>query len=305
MRVTDRMIYDSAALNAATSRDRAQSAMEQVSTGMRVVHPGDDPAVAATMVRGQQTVDRLDAINQNAGRAADETDAADAALQSLSTVLARARELTVQLGNDTYSATDRQGAAAEVDGLIRQAVTLMNRDVNGRYIFGGDKDQAPPFDINGNYTGDTAVRQVEVAPGVLQDASVRADVAVKGVGGGVDLFATLQSLSTALKTNNGDAIRGSLTNLEAATTQVTNTLAQVGAMGDAFTTAQTLATSTRDATVKISLDAGRGRRLPVDEPARAGQQRPQRDADRGRAVVPPEPGRQAGLDRRRRQCRST
>jgi flagellar hook-associated protein 3 FlgL len=250
MRVTDRMIYDSAALNAATSRDRAQSAMEQVSTGMRVVHPGDDPAVAAAMVRGQQTVDRLDAINQNAGRVTDETDAADAALQSLSTVLARARELTVQLGNDTYSATDRQGAAAEVDGLIRQAVTLMNRDVNGRYIFGGDKDQAPPFDINGNYTGDTAVRQVEVAPGVLQDASVRADVAVKGVGGGVDLFATLQSLSTALKTNNGDAIRGSLTNLEAATTQVTNTLAQVGAMGDAFATAQTLATSTRDATVK-------------------------------------------------------
>ena len=90
---------------------------------------------------------------------------------------------------------------------------------------------------------------------------MRADVAVKGVGGGVDLFATLQSLSTALKTNNGDAIRGSLTNLETATTQVTNTLAQVGAMGDAFATAQTLATSTRDATVKSGRDPGRGRRL--------------------------------------------
>lgn len=250
MRVTDKMIFQNAAANAAKSRDRAQTAMEEVSTGMRVVHPGDDPMVAAAMVRGQQTVDRMNAINQNAGRASSEVDSADSALQSLGDVLARARELTVQMGNDSYSATDRQGAATEVDGLIAQAVTLMNANVNGRYIFGGNKDQTPPFDTAGNYSGDTAVRQVEVAPGVLEDSSVRADVAVKGVGGGVDLFATLQSLSTALKTNNGDAIRGSLTNLETATHQVTTTLSQVGAMGDAFATAQTLSKSTADATTK-------------------------------------------------------
>jgi flagellar hook-associated protein 3 FlgL len=250
MRVTDRMMFDTATLNAAKSRDRAQEAMEEVSTGMRVQHPGDDPAVAAAMVRGRQVVDRMDAINQNAGRAGDEVNAADDALQSLATVLARARELAVQMGNDTYSATDRAGAATEVDALVRQAVTLMNRDVNGRYIFGGDQDRTPPFDITGNYTGDTAVRQVEVAPGVLEDASVRADIAVKGVGGGVDLFATLQSLSAALTSNNGNGIRGALTNIDSATTQVTTTLAKVGSMGDAFSTAQTLATTTRDATIK-------------------------------------------------------
>jgi len=250
MRVTDRMMFDTATLNAARSRDRAQEAMEEVSTGMRVQHPGDDPAVAAAMVRGRQVVDRMDAINQNAGRAGDEVDAADQALQSLATVLSRARELALQLGNDTYSATDRAGGAAEIDALVRQAVTLMNREVNGRYIFGGDQDRTPPFDIAGNYTGDTAVRQVEVAPGVLEDASVRADVAVKGVGGGVDLFATLQSLSTALTSNNGNGIRGALTDIDSATTQVTTTLAKVGSMGDAFATAQTLATTTRDATIK-------------------------------------------------------
>ena len=250
MRVTDRMIFDSATLNAAKSRDRAQSAMEEVSTGMRVQHPGDDPAVAAAMVRGRQVVDRLDAINQNAGRAGDEVNAADDAMQSLATVLSRARELAVQMGNDTYSATDRAGAATEVDALFRQAVTLMNRDVNGRYIFGGDQDRTPPFDAAGNYTGDTTVRQVEVAPGVLEDASVRADITVKGVGGGVDLFATLQSLSTALTSNNGNNIRGALTSIDSATTQLTSTLAKVGSMGDAFSTAQTLATNVRDATVK-------------------------------------------------------
>ncbi len=255
MRVTDKMIFENAAASAAKSRERAQTAMDQLSSGMRVVHPGDDPTAAALMVRGQQTIDRMSAISQNASRAGDEVDSADSALQSLTDVLARARELTVQMGNDSYSAADRAGAATEVDGLMQQAVTLMNTNVNGRYIFGGNKDQTPPFDTSGNYSGDTTVRQVEVAPGVLENSSVRADVAVKGAGGGVDLFATLQSLSTALKTNNGNAIRGSLTNLDSATTQVTNTLAQVGAMSDAFATAQTLAKSTSDATTKNVSDA--------------------------------------------------
>jgi flagellar hook-associated protein 3 FlgL len=254
MRVTDRMLFDAAALNAGKSRDRAQEAMAEVSTGMRVVHPGDDPAVAALMVRGRQTADRMDAITKGAANAADEADAADSALQNLSTVLSRARELAVQMGNDTYSASDRQAAAVEVDSLSRQAVSLMNTNVNGRYIFGGDQDQAPPFDATGNYTGDTAVRQVEVAPGVLEDSSVRADIAVKGVGGGVDLFATLQSLSTALGANNGDAIRGALTGLQSATTQVTGALTKVGTMGDAFATAQTLSAATREATIKSVSD---------------------------------------------------
>jgi flagellar hook-associated protein 3 FlgL len=250
MRVTDRMMFDRASVDASRSRDRAQAAMQEVSTGMRVIQPGDDPAVAALMIKGRQTTDRLDAINKNAASANDEADAADAALQSVANVLTRARELAVQLGNDTYSASDRQAGAAEVDGLFRQAVMLMNKDVNGRFIFGGNKDQAAPFDAAGNYTGDTAVRQVEVAPGVLEDSSIRADVAVKGVGGGVDLFATLQSLSAALNGNNGNGIRGALANLETATTQVTNAEAKVGSMGDAFATAQTLATSNRDATIK-------------------------------------------------------
>jgi flagellar hook-associated protein 3 FlgL len=249
MRVTDRMVFDAAAINASRSRERSQVAMQQVSTGTRVVHPGDDPTAAGLIVRGRQTQARLDAIAKTAARAGDEIDAADSTLQDLGNVLARARELAVQLGNDTYSASDRKAGAAEVDVLFQQTVALMNKDVNGRFIFGGNKDQTPPFDAAGNYTGDTAVRQAEVAPGVLEDASVRADVMVKGAGGGVDLFATLKALSAAMSSNNGDAIRGALPDLETATHQLSDGTAKVGAMGDAFATAQTLLIAGRDAAV--------------------------------------------------------
>jgi len=249
MRVTDRMVFDAATANATRSRERSQAALQQVSTGARVVHPGDDPAAAGLIIKGRQTAGRLDTIARTAVRANDEVDAADSALQELGNVLSRARELAVQLGNDTYSATDRQAGAAEVDALFRQAVVLMNRDVGGRFIFGGNQDQSPPFDTAGNYTGDTAVRQVEVAPGVLEDASVRADVIVKGTGGGVDLFAVLRSLSAAMGTNNGDAIRGALPDLETATTQLSVGEAKVGAMGDSFAAAQRVLGAGRDAAV--------------------------------------------------------
>jgi len=249
MRVTDRMVFDAAATNALRSRERSQDALAQVSTGSRVVHPGDDPTAAGLIVKERQTAGRLDAIAKTAARAGDEVDAADSALQELGNVIARARELAVQLGNDTYSATDRKAGAAEVDALFQQAVALMNKDVNGRFIFGGNQDQAPPFDAAGNYSGDTAVRQVEIAPGVLESSSVRADVIVKGAGGGVDLFAALRSLSTAMNANDGNAIRGALPDLETATHQLSDGEAKVGAMGDSFATAQTLLTAGRDAAV--------------------------------------------------------
>ncbi|HEX3698103.1 MAG TPA: flagellar hook-associated protein FlgL [Polyangia bacterium] len=253
MRVTERMMFDMAASNSMTARDRVLQASNEASTGQRVTHPGDDPTAAGLIVQGRSTLARLDAVNSGAGKANDELGVADSSLQQLSNVLARVRELTVQMSNDSYSATDRQNAATEVDSLNKQAVTLMNTDFNGRYIFGGTKDSQPPFDASGNYQGDSNVRQVEVAPGVTEAASVRADVAVKGAGGGADLFATLSALSTALKSNDGDSIRATLGNLDAVTHQVGNALAQVGSSMDAFQTAQTVAASAKvDATASLS-----------------------------------------------------
>ena len=77
---------------------------------------------------------------------------------------------------------------ADRGALSQQIVQLMNTQVAGRYIFGGTKDSAPPFDASGNYVGDGNVRQIEIAPGLLQASSIRADVALKGTGGGIDVF---------------------------------------------------------------------------------------------------------------------
>jgi flagellar hook-associated protein 3 FlgL len=156
-------------------------------------------------------------------------------------VLIRARVLAIQLSNSTYSAQDRLSASEEVRQLTQHTIGLLNTQVGNRYIFGGNLDAAPPFQSDGTYVGDAGVRRVEVFPGVLQDASIRADVMAKGVGGGVDILQTLTDLSAALSTNDVDAVRSSLDTLDSSITQVSVGRAQTGAVMNTLDVAVTSA----------------------------------------------------------------
>lgn len=251
MRVTNSMIFESAQQQTAAARDRAFDAQQRVVTGTRVVHPGDDPVAAGMMVSYKTAVDRLGTIDKAVTNATSELQVADSTLQNVSDLLARARELGVQLGNDTYSAADRSNGALEIRGISNQIAQLMNAQVAGRYIFGGNSDRSPPFDAAGTYLGDAATRQIEIAPGLVENSSVRADQALKGVGGGVDVFATLSAVANALATNDGTAVRAQLANLSAGSDQVAGTLTQAGMMMDGFHSAQTIGTAAKDSASKI------------------------------------------------------
>ncbi len=247
MRVTDRMLFDRAAASTLSARDRSMQATQEVASGQRVVHPGDDPVAAGLLVAHRQSEARHSAILTATARANDELEAGDAALEGFGNLISRARELTVQFVNSTYSAEQRTVAAEEIRALFGHAISLLNTQVDGRYIFGGNLDATPPFDATGNYLGDTAVRQVEVAPGVLQDASVRADVIAKGVGGGADVLAALQTLATALDTNDQIGIQNALDPLDTAIRQIANGRSRLGASMAVLDSAGIAARTARDA----------------------------------------------------------
>jgi len=258
MRVTENMIFETAIAQTERSRESLAQAQSEVSSGIRVQHPGDDPAAAAMAVGHTVDKARFTAVGQDAQRAADELSSASSAFSGISTIANRALQLATQFGNDTYSATDRSTAAIEVDGLNQQVTSLLNTQYGGRYIFGGDKDNAAPFDASGNYVGGTGVRSVEIAPGLYQASSIDANTIVKGGGNGVDLLKTLSDLSTALRNNDGNAIRASVDTINTAISQVAAGSTQIGMAQDAFQAAvNTAQTATSDETVKLGnlLDA--------------------------------------------------
>ncbi len=251
MRVTERLVFDNAIRDTSRSRESVEEALRAVSTGVRVAHPSDDPAAAGLLEASSLTRARLAAVAQGAGAAAAELQAADGALDSIGNALSRAKELAVQLGSDNYGAADRAGGAAEVKGLLALILGQANTRVGSRYVFGGTRDAAEPFGSDGAYVGNQAVRQVEVAPGVLQDASIRADVALGAPGtGGTDVFGTLRALQVALESGDGAGIRAQIDGLDRSIAQVSGARSQAGGAIDAFSTAESafrLATSEEQA----------------------------------------------------------
>lgn len=261
MRVSDQMIYDRAQVDGGAARSRLDEATARASTGVRVVHPGDDPAAAGLVTAERIKQQRLEAIASSAGRASDEIAAVDGALAGISTALARASELAVQLGSDPYSAAERAAGAKEVQGLLASILGDLNVKVGNRYVFGGTADASPPFAglvldgagnvdaaLTGVYAGDANVRQVEIAPGVYQDASVRADVAVRGAGGppAVDAVATLAALANALAANDKAGAAAAQAGLDRAITQLSTARGQAGAIMNALDTAVAANETARD-----------------------------------------------------------
>ncbi len=247
MRVTDRSIFEAANRNVGAARERAELATQEASSGLRVIHPGDDAAAAGQIAGRRLDESRYGAIKGAVEAANDELASTDGALDAVGSALSRARELAVQLANPIYSAAQRASAAEEIDGLFKTVVAQMNTRVGQRYVFGGFKDGAPPFSAAGVYLGDPGVRQVEIAPGVRQAVSVRADVAISGVGGGTDVLGTLSALSAAMTANNIAGIQNSLNGLDTGIIQISSARSQAGSSMVVLDAASAASRAGRDA----------------------------------------------------------
>lgn len=253
MRVTDRMLFDRAARDGGAARSRMEAAIGRASTGQRLVHPGDDPAGAGLVTLHQAAAAQADAIGAAALQAGDELAAVDTALNDVSNALARARELAVQFASDPYTAAQRTAAATEAQSLLDRILAALNTKVGNRYVMGGTLDGRPPFDSAGNYLGNANVRQLEIAPGVLEPTSIRADKAVKGAAGGVDVLTTLRALVTALQSNNQAGVQATITPLATGTDQVAVERTQAGnAMATFDMAAQVNRAARDDATTRAA-----------------------------------------------------
>jgi flagellar hook-associated protein 3 FlgL len=87
----------------------------------------------------------------------------DHALEDLSEVVMRAKEIAINQSSAASSTPEsRLGVAEEVNQLYQSAVSTANRRIGDRYLFGGYKNTNPPVDGDGNYHGDTGEQMIEI-----------------------------------------------------------------------------------------------------------------------------------------------
>lgn len=139
----------------------------QLSTGRRVLTPADDPASATRVLGLNGAVDTLAQYQSNIDRLTSRLETEEGALDGMTNLLQRARELTVQASNDVLTTTDKSAIAAEIRQLNDQLFSMANaRDSGGEYIFAGYQTGTQPFSRNlGSYTynGDNGQRELQIA----------------------------------------------------------------------------------------------------------------------------------------------
>ncbi len=100
--------------------DKMNTAMERLSTGMRINSASDDAAGVAIASRLSAEITGINQAIRNAQDGQSMIDAAEGAHIEIENILQRMRELSVQAANDTNDSTDRANLQLEIDELLEE-----------------------------------------------------------------------------------------------------------------------------------------------------------------------------------------
>jgi len=192
----------------------------QLSSGLKVLTPSDDPAAAVRTLSLQETIDKTSQSQDNIAVTRSRLNIEEGSLSTAENIMFRAKELTVQALNDTLTLQDRQAIKSEIDHLLQEMVGVANtKNANGEYIFSGDLSTTPPVAWDAEvgayvYQGGVNQRTLDIAPERrvadgdlgsnvffnINSVSQEANATVDGDElNSRSIFDTLQSLSFALE----------------------------------------------------------------------------------------------------------
>ena len=201
-RVTSQTQMRSAQANLQASAQRLAQLQEQSSSLKTISWASDDPARAANAlaVRAEQRATAQ--YTRNADNGNGWLTALDTALGASTTILTRARDLTVQGANaGTMTPAAREAIAVQIDGLKKDLLTQANTSYLGRTVFAGNSDAGKAFTTDYLHT---AVSATGVERRVGADSTVRVDAdgaAIFG-NGTTSVFALLDTISVALRSTD-------------------------------------------------------------------------------------------------------
>ena len=245
MRITSNSAAAAASDGLAALRERIARAQAQITSGKRFDAPSDDPVASQQALRNDRETRALAQYRRTIAAAKHRADFEDTALQSLSTVLTRAREIAIQQGDSSSNRSSRLQAAAEVNGLLAQAVTLASVRDGDEYVFGGAQSTTAPYTLSEGAAysfsttggGPVGARRVEIGRGETM-APVHDGVTVFGTTSSGPLK-TLQDLSTALISGDVTQVTSQLAGLAQAQVDLQANVSDTGARANRLEIAET------------------------------------------------------------------
>ncbi len=229
MAVVNTNIQASFAQAALAKNERLLSkAMEQLSTGRKINTAADDAAGLAITTRMSSQIVGLQQSVQNAHDAISMIQTAESALDEMTNMLLRMRELSLQASNGTMGSADRDFLNDEFGRLKSEIDRIANNtEWNGRSVLngnaGGTGVSSVSFQVGGN-----AGQTISVSFDTLTGGG---GISSTGVADSTNSNRALSALSIAAGTTASAQTSGSaaMTGIDAAIENVSNQRAAFGA----------------------------------------------------------------------------
>ncbi|MFN0317455.1 MAG: flagellin [Burkholderiales bacterium] len=251
--------------NLMTSQGALQTALQRLSSGLRLNSAKDDAAGLGISDRMTSVIRGMDQARRNANDGISLAQTAEGALQQSNEMLQRIRELAVQSANATNSASDRKALNDEVNQLVQEITRVATTTTfNGLKILDGSY-QAQQFQVGafanetigvslqGATANDLKNNSVVLESGTDNDglgtATAAASTAATGNGVGA------QTLTIAGGAGSSTVSVNANDQASAVAASVNAVVGSTGVQAKASTSA-TLASVSVDGTISFTVNAG-------------------------------------------------
>ena len=167
MRISTSQIFQTGSRYLMEGQSKLFKIQNQLSTGKKFLSAQDDPVAAAQAQLTSQLLGVNTQYADNQGNASHQLALEEDRLKSVVESVQHVMEQTVAAGNGTYSDSQREFFAQDLEGQIEFLLGVANsKDANGYYLFSGYQGQTQPFQRTAGgaveYIGDDGQRLMQV-----------------------------------------------------------------------------------------------------------------------------------------------
>jgi flagellar hook-associated protein 3 FlgL len=215
MRITENINYNAVRNHIGKAREKMDRLSNQAITLKKILTPSDDPVETTKIMESKTEIMNNHQYHYTALLAKNQLEAADSALNDLSDILIRTKELALTMASDpNASEPSRRATAAEVQSLFDSALVIANRKFSDRYLFSGYQIKTAPIKEDGSYAGDDGIIRLEIEPNAFLTVNLTADEIFNAKeeqsNVRINCFSALDDLKNALMTDDKETIRLSL-----------------------------------------------------------------------------------------------
>lgn len=230
MRITNNVLVNNLRRNLYTNLHNMEKYQMQLATGRRINKPSDDPSGLVDSMRIRTRLNENVQYQTNIDDATAWLNTTDEALGSLTNIMNRVYELTVEAANGTNNPEDRAVHAKELNELIDEVKNLANTSFGDKYLFGGNNTTEIPLDKENNqWNANDKPMIYEIGVGIEFSVNTPAKEVFQYDDPDKDLLKTLQDVHDHMMNDDGQALSADLNKLKENIDQVLACRSKIGA----------------------------------------------------------------------------